>query len=89
MENEKRTRSHSIRLEERCKLTVSGVSEVLSFEDDSAVLATDLGQLVIQGENLQLKSLAADTGLVSVEGRISAMGYRAEAVGGWLKRHLG
>ena len=89
MENEKRSRSHSIRLEERCKLTVSGVSEVLSFEDDSAVLATDLGQLVIQGENLQLKSLAADTGLVIVEGHVNAMGYRAPAVGGWLKRHLG
>lgn len=83
------TQSHTLRLDSRSKLTVSGVSEVLSFEDTAALLETAMGQLIIEGENLQLKSLEAQTGLVTIEGTVDALAYRKSEVGGWLKRLLG
>lgn len=82
--------SHTLRLDSRSKLTVSGVSEVLSFEDTAALLQTPVGQLIIEGENLQLKSMEAQSGLVTIEGTVDALAYRKGAVnGGWMKRLLG
>lgn len=89
MANPIQSQPHSIRLDGRTKLTVSGVAEVLSFEDSAALLDTAMGQLVVEGENLQLKSLAAETGLVTIEGTVDALGYQKPAAGGWLKRFLG
>ena len=89
MVNQTTTQSHSIRLEGRTKLTVSGVTEIASFEDTAALLDTAMGQLVVAGENLQLKSMAAETGVVTIEGTVDTLGYRKAPVGGWLKRLLG
>lgn len=81
--------SHTLRLDSRSKLTVSGVTEVLSFEDTAALLETAMGQMVIEGENLQLKSLEAQTGVVTIEGTVSSLSYGRSQTGGWLKRFLG
>lgn len=89
MANQTQASSHSIRLDGREKLTVSGVTEIASFEDTAALLDTAMGQLVVEGENLQLKSMAAETGVVTIEGTVDALGYRKAPVGGWLKRLLG
>lgn len=89
MANQTQSSSHSIRLEGRTKLTVSGVTEIASFEDTAALLDTAMGQLVVEGENLQLKSMAAETGVVTIEGTVDTLGYRKAPVGGWLKRLLG
>ncbi len=60
-------------LEERSKLTMSGVSEVVRFEENLVVLATTLGQLHIHGQGLQLKNLSLEGGQAAVEGQISAL----------------
>ena len=49
---------HSLSLNERRKLSVTGVTEVVSFEDTAVVLKTSLGSLIIQGRQLQLKTLS-------------------------------
>lgn len=83
------TQSHSIRLDGRRKLTVSGVQEVLRFEDTQALLSTSMGQLLIEGQELLLKSLTTDSAVVTVEGSVEALSYRTEPGGGWLQRLLG
>ena len=45
---------HRLTLEERSKLTMTGVQEVVSFDDTAVVLHTALGTLVIQGRELSL-----------------------------------
>ena len=81
---------HDLRLRDRQKLTVTGVSEVVRFEDTGAVLRTELGTLVIQGRDLQLKDLSGETGQVAVEGTVSALVYEEiQPRGGWLGRLLG
>ena len=66
---------HKLTLDERKSLTMTGVTEVLSFDETFVLLTTTLGRLEIQGENLSIKNLSLDGGLFSVEGDISALYY--------------
>ncbi|HIS60318.1 MAG TPA: sporulation protein YabP [Candidatus Faecousia faecipullorum] len=80
---------HSLQLSDRKKLTMTGVEEVVSFDDTAVVLHTSLGTLVVQGRDLKLKKLSQDGGQVAVEGEISALGYQEPRAEGWLRRFLG
>ncbi len=62
-------------LENRNKLNVTGVKDVLSFDDEVIIMETELGLLTIKGENLKINKLSIDTGDVIVEGEISNLGY--------------
>jgi sporulation protein YabP len=81
---------HELSLKERRELTMTGVTEVVSFEEHAVVLRTALGTLIVQGRDLQLKTLSLEGGQVAVEGSISALIYEEpRAQGGWLRRLLG
>ena len=81
---------HSLSLNERRKLSVTGVTGVVRFEDTAVVLKTSLGTLIIQGRQLQLKTLSVDGGQVAVEGTVSALGYEEpRQSGGWMRRLFG
>ncbi len=80
---------HRLTLIERSKLTVTGVTEVVSFEDTLVTLQTALGTLAIQGNQLQLKTLSLEGGQVDVEGSICALTYEEPRQGGWFRRLLG
>ena len=62
-------------LENRGKLSVSGVLDVLSFDDQVVIIETELGLLTIKGDNLRINKLSIDTSEVIVEGDISSMNY--------------
>ena len=64
---------HELSLKERRVLTMTGVTEVVSFEEHAVVLHTALGTLIVQGRDLQLKTLSLEGGQVAVEGSISAL----------------
>lgn len=80
---------HSLRLVGRAELTITGVTEVSRFEEDGVLLQTDMGELTVQGEQLQLKELSLDGGRVAVSGSISALVYGRQQSGGWLHRLFG
>ena len=80
---------HSLRLVGRAELTITGVTEVSRFEEDGVLLQTDMGELTVQGEQLQLKELSLDGGRVAVSGSMSALIYGRQQSGGWLHRLLG
>ena len=61
---------HKLQLNERTSLTMTGVAEVVSFDENTVVLQTSLGLLVIQGQQLQLKNLTLEGGQVAVEGSL-------------------
>ena len=81
--------SHALTLQERNKLTMRGVSEVVSFEENLVQLRTSLGDLAVHGQQLQLKNLTLEGGEVAVEGHISALIYQEPQSGGWLSRLFG
>lgn len=81
---------HKLTLSQRSSLTMTGVTEVVSFDDGAVILRTDLGTLVVQGRDLQLKTLSVDGGQVAVEGTVSSLTYEEpRQKGGWMHRLLG
>ena len=81
---------HILTLAQRKELTMTGVSEVVSFDDAAVVLRTELGTLTVQGQGLRLRTLSTDGGQVSVTGEVSALTYEEpRAPGGWMRRLFG
>ena len=66
---------HKLTLTERKQLTVTGITEVLSFDDTTVALAMDSGNLMVHGQQLRLKTLSAEGGQVILEGQVSAIVY--------------
>ena len=62
-------------LENREKLSISGVLDVLSFDDQIVILETELGLLTVKWENLRINKLSLDTADVIVDGEIYNLGY--------------
>lgn len=69
---------HSLALEERHRLCVSGVSEVLSFDEEQVVMDTNLGLLTVEGEGLHVEKLTLDAGELTLEGSIQSLSYSRE-----------
>ncbi len=79
----------NIVLENREKLSVSGVLDVLSFDDQIVIMDTELGMLTVKGENIRINKLSIDTSEVIVEGNINNLTYSEdnnESKGGILSK---
>jgi len=66
---------HKIILEERERLSITGVTEVIAFDDESITADTDMGVLVIRGEGLHIGKLNLDDGILQTEGEIESIEY--------------
>lgn len=65
----------NIVLENREKMNVTGIVDVLSFDDQIIIIETELGLLTIKGEDLKINKLSIDTSDFIVEGRINSLTY--------------
>ena len=81
IEERKNINSNTIQnliLENRSKLSISGVLDVLSFDDQIVIIETELGLLTIKGETLRINKLSIDTSEVIVEGQIDSISYSSK-----------
>ena len=67
-------------LENREKLSVSGVNDVLSFDDQVVMVDPELGLLTVKGENIHINKLSLDTAEVIIEGEISSLSYSQKSI---------
>lgn len=65
----------NIVLENREKLNITGVLDVLSFDDQIVILETELGLLTVKGENLRINKLSLDSSEVTIDGTIYQLAY--------------
>lgn len=72
---------HQLVLAERERLTLDGVIHVESFDDREIVLDTELGGLIIQGEELHIKELNLEKGNLLVSGFVQSVEYLGESLG--------
>ena len=81
---------HSLILEDREKLTVSGVEDVESFDDETVILYTGQGMLTVKGVEFRINKLSVESGEVVVEGVIDSVLYtgadRPNKTGGFFSR---
>ena len=82
---------HHLTLEDRERLTVSGVEEVESFDEATIVMVTAQGVLVVRGEGLHIEKLSLDGGDLKVEGMVESLSYEEprRGRGGFFSRLLG
>lgn len=96
MENKKEAKiekNSGLSLEDRKKLSLTGVIEVISFDDEKINLNTNLGALIIKGEGLKMNKLDVQNGDVIISGYITNLNYSGKKPKtikkGFLKKILG
>lgn len=72
---------HDLRLEGRNKLSLTGVTDVESFDETAAVLETAMGTLVVRGSGLHVEQLNLEAGQLKLSGEVDSLGYEQRAAG--------
>ncbi|MCX7711967.1 MAG: sporulation protein YabP [Clostridia bacterium] len=68
-------KAQNLILENREKLSITGVIDVESFNDECVIVDTELGVLVIRGEDLHINKLNLDNSELNIEGEIISCEY--------------
>lgn len=72
---QQKARMHKLSLINRRSCTLTGVSDVLSFDIHEILLETDQGMLMIKGDELHVNRLTLEKGEVDIDGRIDSFTY--------------
>lgn len=66
---------HELNIRMRKEMTVNGVSEVVSFDEQDIHLITTGGDMFIEGSDMKIDILDVDKGVVTLNGKIDAIYY--------------
>ncbi len=75
MDEKKVMLPHSLIIDGRKNVSVTGVTEADNFNDEEIILYTSYGQLTIKGENLQISVLNTESGDVTASGKVNSVSY--------------
>lgn len=67
-----------LKLEDRKNLSITGVIEVLNFDDEKIYLNTSLGALQILGDCLKINKIDVKNGDVTISGKVKSMVYKTQ-----------
>lgn len=89
--DERKAGRHRLIIEQREDTTIEGVSEVISFDEESVVCETIMGTMVIKGHELHIEKLNLEQGVLAIVGEVESLEYGDEnaftrASGGLLGR---
>lgn len=68
-------RPHKLLISDRQTVSIEGVAEIQSFDDEEVILQTSAGTLLIRGSNLHIRSLNLEAGSAAIEGQLNSMEY--------------
>ena len=74
-EEKKSMGAHNLILEERGSLTVTGVEDIDSFDDQTVVSYTGLGELTVRGNQLHIERIDLQAGELELQGQVDALTY--------------
>jgi len=90
MEEKKRAPSrHSLTIDKREAVAVTGVIDVISFDEESVIGETEMGVVVIRGANLHVNRINLESGELAVSGEIDGVTYENPSGGARTKSLLG
>lgn len=75
MEEKTGTRPHRLMMQNRSALSISGIRDVVSFDENQVVLDTDMGLLTMKGKDLHVSRLTLEKGEVDVDGTVDSLVY--------------
>ena len=71
----KQRRSHRLNMEDRKRLEMTGISDVISFDLNKILLETDYGVVTVKGDNLHVNRLSVEKGELDIDGSIQSLEY--------------
>ena len=74
-EEKKSMGAHNLILEERGSLTVTGVEDIDSFDDQTVVIYSGLGKLTVRGNQLHIERIDLQAGELELQGQVDALTY--------------
>lgn len=74
-ERQQIAKTHKLTLNNRHSATITGVTDVLSFDLNEILLETEQGMLMVKGEDLHVNRLTLEKGEVDIEGRMNSFCY--------------
>ena len=75
VENSSPAMPHTLMLDNRRTLSLTGITDVPGFDERTVSLRTDTASLIVKGERLHISKLSLETGDVVIDGEISALQY--------------
>jgi len=72
---------HAVSIDRRNAVFVTGVLDVISFDEETIIAETEMGILIIRGANLHVNRLHLDSGELSIDGEIVSVTYEDNAGG--------
>lgn len=81
-------KAHHVIMEERSKLSITGVEDVSSFDEDEIIMRTSQGDLIVRGSGLHIGKLTLDSGEVSIDGMVTELCYQEVRQAGGLWSRL-
>ena len=71
-------KNHTLTLDNRRRASLTGVNEVLGFDENLVSLRTENGEVTITGEGLHVTKLMLEEGQLALEGKIDGIQYTAQ-----------
>lgn len=82
MSEERKSVKHTVIMDDREEIGISGITDVISFDEELIAAQTNMGVIVIKGTNLHINSLNLDKGELEVDGDIVSLCYEDSAAYG-------
>lgn len=68
-------KKQEIILRDRSKLTMTGVNDVINFDESGIMISSCNGEISVDGEELRIVNLSSESGEIEIEGRIGGVFY--------------
>lgn len=66
---------HNVIIENRKRVSLTGVLDIDSFNEQGVIVLTQMGVLIVKGADLHINKLSVDSGDVNIEGEIDSLTY--------------
>ena len=67
--------NHEIKITDRSIINLSGINKITSFDDQEFLMESNMGIIILKGENLEIIKLDTHDGNVKIKGKLISFGY--------------
>lgn len=71
--------SHTVNMTDRENLSITGVTDVMGFDEQTVNVQTPMGNLIVKGESLHISKLSLDSSEVVIDGRVNSLQYLGDS----------
>ncbi len=67
--------SHEVKIVDRSVISLSGINKISSFDDQEFLMESNMGIILLKGENLEIVKLDTHDGNVKIKGKLISFAY--------------